>query len=804
MAGQPLNSCRARWTLPCVIWLLLSTINASSEQDAQRHPLTVADVVAMTKIIEPDLSQSSYLDTDLQFAFSPDRQRFVIVTERGDLDRNKSVTELLLFHSDTVLDFINRDKTAGLGLPAYDVRARFSHASNHKGIAQIKWSTEGNSLYFLGINQNIVTKDWQGPRTRQLYHLNIDSKKITRLTQHPRPVTNYDIDPKGRRIIFSSTTPFYSDGFQKSHYIIGTKHLLEISQIDRPLEYKASSQYYIQNIGEDQARPLGRAFPYNTLVGPGLWISPNGRWAIAMLMPQQNRLDWAQHYLPIKQLQNYAEFDSNTMSPQSAVFWQFALINLEQETLTPIIDAPNGQFFGGGSAEALWLPDSESVILANTFLPLDSPDPEENNRRRQSPATIEYRLKDKTRHHILEHTIPEGAFSASQWFAGIQWMDSGLLRITERPLAKNATGQSALSFKWYQKKRQQWRTVIHSEQADRKTLQLSIHQDLMTPPDILAHDPASGREKIITQLNPQFKDLLFGHVEVYQWTDKDKQPWMGGLVYPPDYQPGQRYPLMIQTHGFDPHEFLIEGPAANQGAYAAQALANKGIVVLQMQDREVGYPARFTNQLGIEALIDQLDKDGIIDRQKVGLMGFSATGHIVQHMLVFSDYSFATATIADGFSISFMAYVTAFGSPQPGGMPNGENMHRSQPWGEGLQDWVASNPVFHLDRVKTPLRLEFYTPGSGIYAWWDIYSILRRQQKPVEAIVLADGVHNLIRPNERFLIQQGNVDWAVFWLKGEEDKAPEKAAQYQRWRKLRKQQLSSLKAAITTRADQNR
>ena len=278
---------------------------------------------------------------------------------------------------------------------------------------------------------------------------------------------------------------------------------------------------------------------------------------------------------------------------------------------------------------------------------------------------------------------------------------------------------------------------------------------------------------------------------------------MGGLVYPPDYQSGQRYPLMIQTHGFDPHELLIEGPASNQGAYAAQALANQGIVVLQMQDREVGYQARFTNQLGIEALIDQLDRDGIIDRQKVGLMGFSATGHIVQHMLVFSDYSFATATIADGFSTSFMAYVAAFGGAQPGGMPSAENMHRSQPWGKNLKSWIASNPVFHLDRVKTPLRLEFYTPGSGIYAWWDIYSILRRQQKPVEAIVLADGVHNLMKPNERFLIQQGNVDWAVFWLKGEEDPSPAKVTQYQRWRKLREQQLSSLKSALAARTKAN-
>ena len=36
--------------------------------------------------------------------------------------------------------------------------------------------------------------------------------------------------------------------------------------------------------------------------------------------------------------------------------------------------------------------------------------------------------------------------------------------------------------------------------------------------------------------------------------------------------------------------------------------------------------------------------------------------------------------------------------------------------------------------------------------------------------------------------QQGNVDWFVFWLKGEEDPDPLKAEEYSRWRELRKKQ----------------
>jgi hypothetical protein len=46
----------------------------------------------------------------------------------------------------------------------------------------------------------------------------------------------------------------------------------------------------------------------------------------------------------------------------------------------------------------------------------------------------------------------------------------------------------------------------------------------------------------------------------------------------------------------------------------------------------------------------------------------------------------------------------------------------------------------------------------------------------------------LSNPAERLASQGGNVDWFRFWLKGEEDPDAAKAAQYKRWRELRKLQ----------------
>ncbi len=472
------------------------------------------------------------------------------------------------------------------------------------------------------------------------------------------------------------------------------------------------------------------------------------------------------------------------------------------------MNTPIGARYGGNRFDLIWLPDGENIILANTFLPIDVSDREERERRRRSPATVEFNLKTKEIKKIIEHTIPDSAIQASESYAGIELTPDGEL-IIKRQVGSSYQSKKLFDDKFYKRHNGQWTKSpsIQNEQHGKdlnvpSQLVLSIKQYLNTPPDIFALDKNTGQEKQLTDLNPQFRELTFGRVVPFQWTDKAGDHWEAGLVYPPAYKQGQRYPLVIQTHGFRNDRFLIEGPEGFAGAYAAQALANKDIVVVQFPDhfRGVNSQEREIHRIGVEALVDTLDKVGLIDRNRVGILGFSRTGHYVQHIITFSDYDFAAATIADAFNMSFMGYIVNFGSSL-GGMSSVEQMmDGAVPWGERLPDWITQSPVFHLDRVKTPLRLEQYTE---LINWWDVYAILRRQGKPVEWLVVPDSDHILHKPLQRLLVQQGNVDWFAFWLKDEEDSDPAKAEQYERWRKLREQQKASKAAAIAARKRDN-
>jgi dipeptidyl aminopeptidase/acylaminoacyl peptidase len=186
---------------------------------------------------------------------------------------------------------------------------------------------------------------------------------------------------------------------------------------------------------------------------------------------------------------------------------------------------------------------------------------------------------------------------------------------------------------------------------------------------------------------------------------------------------------------------------------------------------------------GYESAVERLAADGLIDSEKVGIIGFSRTCYYVESALIKDPKLFVAATIADGVDESYMNYLL-FGAGRS--HDEGEQIYGSTPFGDGLKIWIEHAPGFHLDRIETPLRIEAIGPAS-ILQEWEIYASLVKQEKTVDLIYLPDGQHILQKPLERLASQQGNVDWFRFWLKSEEDSDPRKVEQYIRWKRLRDQ-----------------
>jgi dipeptidyl aminopeptidase/acylaminoacyl peptidase len=340
------------------------------------------------------------------------------------------------------------------------------------------------------------------------------------------------------------------------------------------------------------------------------------------------------------------------------------------------------------------------------------------------------------------------------------------------------------------------------DDANAQRIQLAIRESLDEPPKVVAYHPsAPGSQKVLFDPNPELKAISFGEVRVLRWRSGSHE-LIGGLYLPPDFKPEQQYPLVIQGHGFNPERFLPTG--LYETGFAARALAARNIVVFQIADPcNYWYAPRCTtiqtpqeaedNAHAYVTAIDLLAEKRLIDRRKVGILGFSRTGMYVLHVLARSPEKFAAAALyeaARAYGNYFIEVDSRRNAPEQMAAAFGQN-----PIGVGLKKWIDNDPSFHLDRITTPILFESGNPADLI-ATWPLYAGLKVARKPVDLLYIRDGRHVLVKPHQRLTLQEMTVDWFDFWLNGQEDPDASKRAQYDRWRQLRKEHEAELQKPI--------
>ena len=320
----------------------------------------------------------------------------------------------------------------------------------------------------------------------------------------------------------------------------------------------------------------------------------------------------------------------------------------------------------------------------------------------------------------------------------------------------------------------------HSDSSSPQ-VHLQLRQSLNEAPTIWADEEGTRPARIWSPNSDRASSI--GTASVYHWEDQHHRIWNGILLLPAGYEKGRRYPLVIQTHGFNDAEFLSDG--AYVTASAARPLAAVGFVVLQVEDKRIydllnsPEEARLHDE-GYGAAIDALDKEGVIDPSKVGIIGFSRTSWYVEEALTDHPRRYGAAVIADGVDMSYIQYMTTAMSFS---VNQGKLINGSKPFGGGLRKWIDSAPDFRASAIETPLRIQAICPPSLLWEW-ELYASLRDQQKPVDMVYFPLGQHILQNPRERMESQGGDVDWFRFWLKNDEDPDPEKQTEYARWRGL--------------------
>jgi dipeptidyl aminopeptidase/acylaminoacyl peptidase len=750
-------------------WVIvaLSVLDITSQialaQQAKKV-FTVADDIALTYFSPPGGGR-------VQVLFSPDGNYFAVWSERGRLDLNCVEDSLRFYRRQDVEAFLRRSDASQLIKPVWIV-----NRSDKEGtvINAWRWLHDSSGVAYLEGGGSFSDK--------RLMLADVRRQVVEPLTTTAEGVRTFDVrDPEN--YVYTAVEKTEGDVVQQKAQrepqpatTIGTGHsLFELLLPDEIGKYWAPPANGLWAVIK------GKRFEVKQdgvpLADSGdLALSPDATSLVTILPVREVPPSWETVYLP-----PYASMPFHIRRGEPA--HQYVRIDLKTGSIQSLTDAPIGEDAGWGGfwSKCLgpsWSRDGLAVLLPGTFLNSPEHTPSTpcvavvdfTSATRTCIATLKGRTDEKGYHFLLA----AGAFFAQG--------------SKDRVVATTYDG-SYHNAEYRHTSGNTWQLVAEgnsqSIEGEAKDLQVLVKEGLDQPPLLVAQNNQTSR--VIWDPNPQLDEVDLGRASIYKWKDKEGRMWVGGLYEPADYQRGQLYPLVIQTHGF--HENLFRPSGLYPTGSAARSLAAAGIFVLQVDDQtncSLQTPSEGSCPVaGYESAVNELVSEGKVDPQRIGIIGFSRSCYWVMEAVSASSVPFKAAMVTDGWMMTYFEYIATIDWQHNAVPQQFDTVIGASPFGENLRQWLKRSPGFNLDKITAPLLVVAGESRITLLTMWDVYAGLRYLHKPTDLIQLNTDEHVLTNPAVRLASQGGSVDWFRFWLKDEQDPDPGKAQQYARWQKLR-------------------
>ena len=743
------------------ILILLSVPLSCPAADGQRR-FTVRDSIEMSHFGTIIDSQPDELDDD--GVLSPDGRHLVKLTHRGVLPGGQTEGTIWLWDAESIRQAVLDSRRA---VPSPMPLARVSSATNgldfvaerDNVISLLKWADDSRSLYFLARD---------GGDSRQLFRVDIASRKVTPLTPRNQNVVDFALSSSAIAYLENDAVApddqWRSTGSGIPDVITGTGS----SFLDLLYPHAAADQFHdpvelgVWAIRDSTATPVTDTQTHRPLkivtkyIDEALSLSPDGRSAATVTVETPPEAVGKRSVnAPVVTL-HYRRFDLEK--------------GLQTPIDVPVVESEENRF------RATWSPTGQWIALTNVASVT------EPHEKVSSSSACDVAVASVNDHAMQCISFPKE--KTTGFVYSINWRQNGAeLSVRFRQHTANVYTDKVVRYV-----RGRWLPNRGWNKPVGLPMTLTVREAVNEPPVLLASDSYTGKQRVIFDPNPQLAGIALGTVVPYQWKDSYGRTIKGGLVKPPNWTASRRYPLVLQTHGFDAQQFYRVG--YSETSNAGRALAGRDIIVLQVSEPHNRFARSWQDPMenGTKvylAAIDQLAAEGLIDPTKVGITGYSRSGHRASAAITFAPDRFAAAFLSNtdpGSLSDYFTYVDYF-SPDVVDL-TAQIMAGAKPYGPGLQKWVERAPGFSTDRIKAPVLISAANPFHLINLW-ALYASLRDQGKPVDLQYIRSGEHNIAKPLHKLAHQEILVDWFDYWLNGHEDVNPDKVVQYERWRHLR-------------------
>ena len=288
-------------------------------------------------------------------------------------------------------------------------------------------------------------------------------------------------------------------------------------------------------------------------------------------------------------------------------------------------------------------------------------------------------------------------------------------------------------------------------------------------PDVFVGGAGLADARQFSHTNAQAKDFLWGHAELIDYTNARGEAMQGALYYPAGWEEGKQYPMITYIYELESQELHRYVAPSETSPYNPAVYTSQGYFVFSP---DITYRAQFPGVSASECVIPAVQSivdRGLVDKDRIGLLGHSWGAYQTAFLVTQTDLfaaGVAGAPLTNMMSMSMSIYWNS-------GQTDAYIFHESQgrmdrPFWQDVETYIANSPIFHIDKMNTPLLVTF-GDEDGAVDWHqgiEMYNAARLARKPMVMLVYAGENHSLREKPNRVDYHHRVREWFDHYLKG--------------------------------------
>jgi dipeptidyl aminopeptidase/acylaminoacyl peptidase len=287
-------------------------------------------------------------------------------------------------------------------------------------------------------------------------------------------------------------------------------------------------------------------------------------------------------------------------------------------------------------------------------------------------------------------------------------------------------------------------------------------------PDLFVADATLANPVQVSNTNPFQANYAWGRAELVDFRNSSGQELQAALLYPANYEPGRKYPMIVYVYEMVSNTLHTYNVPSETNGINPTVFTQNGYFVLRP---DIVYRGRDPGVSAVETILPAIDRVvamGMIDTTGIGIIGHSWGAYQAAYAVTQSSRfkaAVAGAPLTDLISMYLSVYWNS-GGTDARMFEIGQARMEVPPW-DDLAAYMRNSPVFHVQRLDTPLLIAFGDKDGSVdwHQGIELYNAARRAGKDVVMLVYEGENHTLSRkPNQKDYHRRIN-EWFDHYLK---------------------------------------